>query len=608
MASVKQKKRPKTPAAVVPNGEVSPSPEPVPPAVRTPVVRKRPASRQRLKRDRLAEHLERAAGLAAEKPVTRRLKQLARTLTGKSVNDRRRTHGASLVAECLDFAVTASGADRWAACEAAAWSVAWLARREEGDASCGELLERVVHLADAALDGIEHGDLAAAPFVLVVAGLFADVESCRPLGQAARTSVEEQIERFVGAEGGLRLDDATTMLQHVCCWVRCREAITAAGGKDLSRDILRKLDLAVAFAVRLLGNDARPLEDIGPGPRRGADPLMRAASQGRKKLAATVLALTEGRETSGSQRWSQKGLLTGSLFDEDASVAVLRSGWKRGSVRVVVSFQADVPHLEIVVGNCCVTSGPWEVAIDREGTPLPLVGGWTRSWWEGDEDAVYFEMSAELAGGWRLDRSVLVLRDDQIVLLGDAVVLPEAGYGDRPEALAGKLALRSAISVPPTLDLEACDETREVFGADLKPRLLALPLGLSEWRQREAGGSLNVTGRRLELTQSAAVSRLYAPLWIDLNAGRLKRLKERPAEEQLTWRQLTVADTREILTADQAAGFRVQEGLDQWLVYRSLDEARNRSVLGCNISSEFLAGRLRTDGEVDRAIEVTEGP
>lgn len=133
MASVKQKKRPKTPTAVVPNGEVTPAPAAVPPVVPAPVVRKRPASRQRLKRDRLAEHLERAAGLAVNKRVTRRLKQLARTLTGKSGNDRRRTHGASLVAECLDAAATSSGADRWAACEAAAWSVAWLMRRRESE-------------------------------------------------------------------------------------------------------------------------------------------------------------------------------------------------------------------------------------------------------------------------------------------------------------------------------------------------------------------------------------------------------------------------------------------------------------------------------------------
>jgi len=191
------------------------------------------------------------------------------------------------------------------------------------------------------------------------------------------------------------------------------------------------------------------------------------------------------------------------------------------------------------------------------------------------------------------------------VLLGDALVRPDAGYKDQPQELASPLTLQSTVMVPATLALEPCAETREVYGVDLKPRMLALPLGLGEWRQRDDHGSLESTGQHLALRQTAQVSRLYAPLWIDLNARRLKRLRERPAEEQVTWRQLTVADTREILSADQAAGFRVQAGLEQWLVYRSLDEARNRSVLGCNLSCEFLAGRLLEDGEVDRAIEVT---
>jgi hypothetical protein len=65
-----------------------------------------------------------------------------------------------------------------------------------------------------------------------------------------------------------------------------------------------------------------------------------------------------------------------------------------------------------------------------------------------------------------------------------------------------------------------------------------------------------------------------------------------------------VADTRQNLPPHQAAGFRVQAGPDQWLVYRTLDEPRNRTVLGCNISCGFLAGRIGRTGVVERAIEI----
>jgi hypothetical protein len=50
----------------------------------------------------------------------------------------------------------------------------------------------------------------------------------------------------------------------------------------------------------------------------------------------------------------------------------------------------------------------------------------------------------------------------------------------------------------------------------------------------------------------------------------------------------------------------VQSCLDQWFVYRSLDEARNRTALGCNMSSEFLVGRVAENGVVKRLLEVVE--
>ena len=134
-----------------------------------------------------------------------------------------------------------------------------------------------------------------------------------------------------------------------------------------------------------------------------------------------------------------------------------------------------------------------------------------------------------------------------------------------------------------------------------------MPLALAEWRESHLGyGSLDVSGDRLELKQNAEAGRIYAPLWIDCNATRLKRLQKKPEYNQRTWRQLTVADARRTLRADQAASFRVQSCLDQWFVYRSLDEARNRTALGCNMSSEFLVGRIAGNGVVKRLLEVVE--
>jgi hypothetical protein len=126
-------------------------------------------------------------------------------------------------------------------------------------------------------------------------------------------------------------------------------------------------------------------------------------------------------------------------------------------------------------------------------------------------------------------------------------------------------------------------------------RLMALPLALPEWRVGR-GGSLDRTADGLTLVQESAGRRLYAPLWLDCDAARIG--------QPLTWRQLTVADTRINLPAWQAAGFRVQSGQEQWLLYRSLDAARNRTLLGCNVSCEFLLGRIRPRGTVKRVLEI----
>jgi hypothetical protein len=100
----------------------------------------------------------------------------------------------------------------------------------------------------------------------------------------------------------------------------------------------------------------------------------------------------------------------------------------------------------------------------------------------------------------------------------------------------------------------------------------------------------------LRLRHAGSGGRLYAPLWIEGDRRR--------AAGPVTWRQLTVADTRRILGRHEAVGYRVQAGVEQWLVYRALDKPRNRTLLGCNVSCELLVGRIKPRGRVGRSIEI----
>ena len=98
------------------------------------------------------------------------------------------------------------------------------------------------------------------------------------------------------------------------------------------------------------------------------------------------------------------------------------------------------------------------------------------------------------------------------------------------------------------------------------------------------------------LTQESNAAALYCPLLLDL--------KPRRSKHNRTWRQLTVAESLEIVPRDLAVGFRAQSGRDQWLFYRSLGRPGNRSVLGYNVAGEFAAGRFLANGKMKPWIEI----
>jgi hypothetical protein len=321
------------------------------------------------------------------------------------------------------------------------------------------------------------------------------------------------------------------------------------------------------------------------------------------------------------------------LHDAAACVAIMRTGWERGSLRVLVDYRQPVPHLEIAAGDRLLVDGPWDWSVSSAGSPLAAEGPWKASCWESDRQATFLEITAPLSGGRQFERQVVLLPRERIVVLADAVTqaggadavtqaggadaVTQAGGADAVTKAGGAdavaangaaavngrhdeprpaaLRYQSTVRLAPGLDTDLAEETREALVFDTRTRLMALPLALPEWRVGR-GGSLDRAADGLTLVQESAGRRLYAPLWLDCDAARIGR--------PLTWRQLTVADTRVNLPAWQAAGFRVQSGQDQWLLYRSLDAPRNRTLLGCNVSCEFLLGRIRPRGAVKRVLEI----
>jgi hypothetical protein len=363
-------------------------------------------------------------------------------------------------------------------------------------------------------------------------------------------------------------------------WTSVREIAGGPGSDAWSRQTERRWRKAATAVLRLLGGRGRALAGAGRMPESLTKPLLDALADCGQRRKRTITALRRDRAAAGG-----RGLVGRALHDAAAGVAIIRTGWDRRSVRVMLDYRHPVPRLEIAVGDRLLVDGPWQWEAWADGRSVEPEAGWTVSCWESDRKATFLEITAPLGSGRQIERQVVVLPRDRIVLLADAVTTV---------ATPAALRYRGSLPVAASLDVEPAAETREVVLADTRPRLLAMPLALPEWRAG-GGGDFRAETGGLVLEQEGA-NRLYAPLWLDCDPRRIGR--------PLTWRQLTVADTRIILPRHQAAGFRVQAGLEQWLVYRALDVARNRTLLGCNVSCEFLLGRVRKSGEVARTLEI----
>lgn len=517
----------------------------------------------------------------------RRLRRLAGQVVRGSGNAQRMTFLETEIAECLDEAAACAGSrDRWQRCEAATWALGWMARAKRAGGSAGGLLERIVQQARAAQTALAGRDTQPARFVLVLARMFHDIEACRCLEESAMAAVREEIGRLVTAAGAVGLAGSAAVLERVVRWTGIREVGLTTGRLPWDDAIEARWAAAAAAALRLLGGRGRILAGAGRLPGCFSGPLMKAVAARPHRGMPRAAGRTARAVTSGRPRGT---CLPRDFHDPEAAVAVIRSGWDRGGVRVLLEYREATPRLEIAVDDRLLVDGPWRWSAVAEGRPLDAEGAWTVSCWESDRKATFLEIVAPLAGGMQIERQVVVLPDEKFVLLADALT-PRPGGA----ATVQDLRYRGTLPLAGGLDCHREEETREVIASDTETRFMALPLALPEWRVAGRGG-FDATADGLTLEQQGAV-RLYAPLWIDCDARRIGKPR--------TWRQLTVADMRTILPPHQAVGYRVQAGLEQWLVYRALDVPRNRTLLGCNVSCEFLLGRVKRSGEVARTLEI----
>jgi len=264
----------------------------------------------------------------------------------------------------------------------------------------------------------------------------------------------------------------------------------------------------------------------------------------------------------------------------------MRARWTRTDLRLTVAYPGSSVRTELACDGQVLWAGPWDVEVFRDGQRIEPDGPWQETCWLSDKSVDYLELQLVCRGGIRVDRHILLAKRDRFLFLADAVL------GRR----RAELDYRASLALGERVSFQGAKQTREGFLKVGRARALVLPLALPEWRSRRQGGTLKETERRLELTQRAEGSCLFAPLFVDL--------KPRRFAQPLTWRQLTVAENLSVQSPDVAVGYRVLAGRDQWLIYRALARKANRTLLGHNLSTEFLVARFLRDGRVESLVEI----
>ena len=300
------------------------------------------------------------------------------------------------------------------------------------------------------------------------------------------------------------------------------------------------------------------------------------------KVADLVLP---GATGNVSNRQARK-LPDPSLYSEWSEACVMRSKWSRKSPQFSCLFSDREIRSELSAGGRVIWSGTTNPELQINGRPAAMTSDWRELCWFTDNDVDYLELEVACAGGWKIQRQVLLARRDNFLLLADAVLGPE----EAKIQYDSRLPLADDIAYLPE------EATCEGYLKNTRPLCTVLPLSLPEWRTAAAQGKLDMDGDQLHLSLNVSSQRLYAPLFFDLASGRWV--------EKRTWRQLTVAERLQIQPSEVAAGYRVQLGRKQWLIYRSLAPCGNRTLLGQNLSQEFVVARFDSDGCLEELIEI----
>lgn len=407
------------------------------------------------------------------------------------------------------------------------------------------------------------------PFVLAV-------QAIRSLAEEP-AELDAMIDDLVDGDGWIVSNHVRDFVPLLASWARCVRLLEEMG-MSLDDHVSLKLEWMARQWLRAMRPDgtamlgAREQEPVSKSMQSAV--LNLSTDREDKKLAR----LRTGLEKKKDKDEASAKLHDGGGFSEWAGVGVFQCGWKADSPRVAIAIEDTGLRME-VANRTTLLSGLWDAQINVNGVPIQFdLEEYELNCYHSDEEVEFLELEYTSESGVTWQRQILLARDEQFLLLGDAVLL------DKP----ARIDFRSTLPFEKGVESLLETDNREIYLVGSKILSLVLPLALGEWKSDRMPGNFGASDGRLVLEQSTEGSAIYCPLFFDLSPRRCTSPR--------TWRSLTVAEELKILDRDKAVAFRVQVGEQQWVIYRSLSGIANRTFLGENQICEFFVGR--TDGDV----------
>ncbi len=430
--------------------------------------------------------------------------------------------------------------------------------------------------------------LLAAELPLTLAYSLPEIRPVYKLRTAARDALSEGLLELLNGDGLMRGSYLGHLRPLLACWTRCR-AIGASFKKNCwSKKAEEQFQCLTTHALSLSSAAGTPMLAQSNSKDWTPDFLQNVLRFGGNTADFTAARKIFGKKLTRTLTGKQgRRVPETSNHCEWAGLATMRTEWQRDAPTLAIDFSTPTLRLEVWTGTQRLISGAWSWKTSIDGKQLEPIGSWEETCWFSDADVDYLELSIDLTGGARLERQILLARNEMFLLLADYIL----------GTTEGEILHRYRLPMDSAVEFLAEKETREGLLMAKQPVARILPLALPEWRADPRVGELSVNKDQLQLRQQRQGRNLASPMLIDLKKSR--------ATKPCTWRQLTIAQSLEIQPLDVAVGYRAQCGKQQWLIYRSLDKPANRTLLGQNLSLECLVAKfLAPSGEIDELLEV----